>query len=121
VDAASFPQAEARDHHGTAPPKVRAVLAQKLFIETARLPSPLINQIKRLAAFQNPECYKKQSMRLSTTTTPRVIACWLQEFNDGVLRCRSRGSSQPGSGRCRERMHLSAPDACRIGRCRSAY
>src|SRR5262249_33050377 len=39
------------------------------------LPSPLINQLKRLAAFQNPEFYKKQSMRLSTGMTPRVIAC----------------------------------------------
>jgi superfamily II DNA or RNA helicase len=57
------------------PPKVRAVLAQKLFVEKAGLPSPLINQIKRLAAFQNPDFYKKQSMRLSTATTPRVIAC----------------------------------------------
>jgi superfamily II DNA or RNA helicase len=43
------------------------------------LPSALINQIKRLAAFQNPEFYKKQSMRLSTALTPRVIAC-AEEF-----------------------------------------
>jgi len=57
------------------PPKVRAVLAQKLFVEKAGLPSPLINQIKRLAAFQNPEFFKKQSMRLSTATTPRVLTC----------------------------------------------
>jgi superfamily II DNA or RNA helicase len=57
------------------PPKIHAVLAQKLFVEKAGLPSPLLNQIKRLAAFQNPEFYKKQSMRLSTATTPRVIAC----------------------------------------------
>jgi hypothetical protein len=38
-------------------------------------PSLLINRIKRLAAFQNPEFYKKQKMRLSTATTPRVISC----------------------------------------------
>ncbi len=57
------------------PPKVQAVLAQKLFVEKIGLQSPIINQIKRLAAFQNPEFYKKQSMRLSTATTPRVIAC----------------------------------------------
>ncbi len=57
------------------PPVVRAVLAQKLFIEKEGLLSPLINQIKRLAAFQNPEFHKKQSMRLSTAMTPRVIAC----------------------------------------------
>jgi superfamily II DNA or RNA helicase len=60
---------------GPLPPIVRAVLAQKLFVEKASLPSPLINQIKRLAAFQNPEFYKKQAMRLSTALTPRVIAC----------------------------------------------
>jgi superfamily II DNA or RNA helicase len=57
------------------PTKVRAVLAQKLFVEKTGLPSPLLNEIKRLAAFQNPEFYKRQSMRLSTATTPRVIAC----------------------------------------------
>jgi superfamily II DNA or RNA helicase len=54
---------------------VKAVLSQRLFIEKAGLPSPLLNQLKRLAAFQNPEFYKKQSMRLSTALTPRVIAC----------------------------------------------
>lgn len=57
------------------PDKVRGVLAQKLFVEKLGLPSQLLNQIKRLAAFQNPEFYKKQSMRISTATTPRVIAC----------------------------------------------
>ncbi len=56
------------------PSKVRAILAQKLFVEKAGLPPPLLNQIKRLAAFKNPEFYKKQSMRLSTALTPRVIA-----------------------------------------------
>lgn len=35
----------------------------------------LLNQLKRIAAFQNPEFYKKQRMRLSTATTPRVISC----------------------------------------------
>ena len=49
--------------------------AQRLFIEKAGLPSPLLNQLKRLAAFQNPEFYKKQKMRLSTALTPRVVAC----------------------------------------------
>jgi hypothetical protein len=57
------------------PRVVRTVLAQKLYVDKAGLPSPLINQIKRLGAFQNPEFYKKQCMRLSTATTPRVIAC----------------------------------------------
>lgn len=60
---------------GPLPREVRAVLAQRLFVEKASLPSPLLNDIKRLAAFQNPEFYKKQSLRLSTAMTPRVIAC----------------------------------------------
>ncbi len=57
------------------PSHVQATLAQLLFVEKAGLPSALINQIKRLAAFQNPEFYKKQAMRLSTALTPRVISC----------------------------------------------
>jgi len=60
---------------GPLPREVRAVLAQRLFVEKGSLPSSLLNEIKRLAAFQNPEFYKKQSLRLSTAMTPRVIAC----------------------------------------------
>lgn len=60
---------------GPLPTEVRAVLSQRLFVEKVGLPSPLINRIKRLAAFQNPEFYRKQKMRLSTATTPRVICC----------------------------------------------
>lgn len=58
------------------PARVSAVLAQRLFVAKEGIPSTLLNQIKRLAAFQNPEFYKKQSMRLSTATTPRVIASY---------------------------------------------
>ncbi|MFH1864535.1 MAG: DEAD/DEAH box helicase family protein [Candidatus Eisenbacteria bacterium] len=60
---------------GPLPHHVQAVFSQLLFVETTGLPSPLINQIKRLAAFQNPEFHKKQAMRLSTALTPRVISC----------------------------------------------
>jgi len=61
---------------GPLPPVVHAVLSQQLFLEKAGLPSPLLSQVKRLAAFQNPEFYKRQSMRFSTALTPRVIACF---------------------------------------------
>ena len=57
------------------PKEVHVVFAQRLFVEKAGLPSALLNEIKRLAAFQNPEFYKKQKMRLSTALTPRVVAC----------------------------------------------
>ena len=57
------------------PERVRGVLSQRLYVQKAGLSSPLLNLIKRLAAFQNPEFYKKQNLRLSTALTPRVISC----------------------------------------------
>ena len=57
------------------PTVVKAVLAQRLFIEKTGLPPSLLNQLNRLAAFQNPDFYKKQKMRFSTAQTPRVITC----------------------------------------------
>ncbi|MFN8626631.1 MAG: DEAD/DEAH box helicase family protein [Candidatus Binatia bacterium] len=75
--------AQRREIPGPLPPSVGAVLSQRLFVEKKALPSALMNQIKRLAAFQNPEFYKKQSMRLSTALTPRVIAC-AEEFPEHI-------------------------------------
>ena len=60
---------------GPFPPEVRAVIAQRLYVEKETLPPALVNRIARLAAFQNPEFYKKQRLRFSTGTTPRVITC----------------------------------------------
>lgn len=60
---------------GPLPSTVRVVLSQRLYIEKQGLPSALLNRLKRLAAFQNPEFYKKQRMRLSTAMTPRIITC----------------------------------------------
>lgn len=62
---------------------VHATLAQRLFVEKKGLSAPVLNAIKRIAAFQNPDFYKKQSMRLSTALTPRVIAC-AEDFPDHV-------------------------------------
>lgn len=57
------------------PQEAHAVLAQRLFVAKGGLAPTHLNQIKRLAAFQNPEFYKKQSLRLSTALTPRVVVC----------------------------------------------
>jgi len=61
---------------GPLPLVTHAVLSQRLFVEKTGLPSALLSQVKRLAAFQNPEFYRKQRMRFSTALTPRVIACF---------------------------------------------
>jgi len=65
------------------PCSIDAVLANRIYIKTGQAPSVLYNQIKHLAAFQNPEFYKKQRMRFSTHATPRVISC--AEIVDGYL------------------------------------
>lgn len=68
---------------GSLPATVAVVSAQRIYVDKRGLPSALLNQIKRLAAFQNPEFYKKQKMRFSTALTPRVIAC-AEEFDQHV-------------------------------------
>jgi superfamily II DNA or RNA helicase len=57
------------------PKEIHTTLAQRLYVPRAGLPPAFLNRIKRLAAFQNPEFYKKQAMRLSTAGTPRIICC----------------------------------------------
>jgi len=57
------------------PKSIRAVYSNLIYLEKEAVPSPLLNLLKRLAAFQNPEFYKRQKMRLSTAQTPRVICC----------------------------------------------
>src|SRR5450631_4791982 len=75
MGTSAHPHAEAVGHQRTATAEGACCARAEALRGEAGLPSPLLNQIKRLAAFQNPEFYKKQSMRLSTATTPRVIAC----------------------------------------------
>ncbi len=65
------------------PDSLEAVVANRVYIKTENVPSPLLNQLKHLAAFQNPEFYRKQKMRFSTHATPRVICC--SEIIDGYL------------------------------------
>ena len=60
---------------GPLPEHVQIVRANLLYVEKKDLPSALLNRLLRLAAFQNPEFYKAQAMRLSTFDKPRVIAC----------------------------------------------
>ncbi|MCI3922159.1 DEAD/DEAH box helicase family protein [Paenibacillus sp. TRM 82003] len=60
---------------GELPSLVHVVAANMLYIEKAQLPSLIINRIRSLAAFQNPDFYKTQAMRLPTYGKPRVINC----------------------------------------------
>jgi superfamily II DNA or RNA helicase len=60
---------------GPFPESVRVVRANLLFIEKRGLPEAMLDRLNRLAAFQNPEFYKAQAMRLPTYDKPRVIGC----------------------------------------------
>ena len=60
---------------GPLPESLTLVLANQIFITKADLTQPLANRLIRLAAFQNPEFYKAQAMRLSVWKKPRIISC----------------------------------------------
>jgi superfamily II DNA or RNA helicase/very-short-patch-repair endonuclease len=60
---------------GELPEHIELILANQIYIAKEGLSSALRNRLLRVAAFQNPEFYKAQAMRLSTYGKPRVIAC----------------------------------------------
>jgi superfamily II DNA or RNA helicase len=57
------------------PESIALVLANQIFIAKDELPQQLTNRLIRLAAFQNPEFYRAQAMRLSVWNKPRIIGC----------------------------------------------
>ena len=58
---------------GQMPKSLTVTLANLVYFEKAQLPQALANRLIRLAAFQNPEFYKAQAMRMSVWDKPRVI------------------------------------------------
>jgi hypothetical protein len=57
------------------PLRIRIVVADQVYIDRTKLPPALIAQLIRLAAFQNPEFYRAQAMRLPTFGKPRIVSC----------------------------------------------
>ena len=60
---------------GPLPKSLEVVLGDQVYIRKAELLPPLRNRLIRIAAFQNPEFHKAQSLRLSTYEIPRIVAC----------------------------------------------
>ena len=46
-----------------------------LYIPLNQLSSKVLNHLKRIASFRNPEFYKRQGLRFSTYSIPRIISC----------------------------------------------
>ncbi|MGY4492794.1 TOTE conflict system archaeo-eukaryotic primase domain-containing protein [Pseudomonas sp. TE3610] len=66
---------KAQTHNCLMPATLTVTMANLIYFEKTQLPQPLANQLIRLAAFQNPEFYKAQAMRMSVWNKPRVIGC----------------------------------------------
>lgn len=60
---------------GELPKKLTLILGNEIYIDKSVLIPPLTNCLTRLAAFQNPEFYKAQAMRLPVYDKPRIIGC----------------------------------------------
>jgi len=56
------------------PESVRVILSNMVYVDKKGCPDIMLNRLKRLAAFQNPEFYRAQAMRLSTFDKPRIIS-----------------------------------------------
>lgn len=65
------------------PSHIEVVSANQTYIPKRDLPPALITRLVRLAAFQNPEFYSAQAMRLSTYGKPRIISC-VQDFPEHI-------------------------------------
>ncbi|MBU0951952.1 MAG: DEAD/DEAH box helicase [Elusimicrobia bacterium] len=69
----------------TLPEKIRVVLGNLIYIEKKDSASKVIKHLLSIAAFQNPEFYKAQMMRLSTFGKPRIIACGEDKPESGYI------------------------------------
>lgn len=74
------------------PESVGATLSGRLYVRRDGLPPALVDAIRRLAMFSNPQFVERQRLRLATARTPRVIACFEQAGDFLVL---PRGCLEP--------------------------
>ena len=67
--------------HRDFPKTVEIVTSGMLYVKKTGFSQKALNMLKRLAAFKNPDFYKKQAMRIPTFGLPRVISC-SEDFED---------------------------------------
>lgn len=65
------------------PERISIIRSSGIYIPTIGLSSKVVNHLKRLAAFKNPEFYAKLGMRLPVYNLPRIISC--SEMTDDYL------------------------------------
>lgn len=57
------------------PCQITLTKSNGIFIPIQGLSANLLNHLKRIAAFRNPEFYSRQGMHFSTYNVPRIISC----------------------------------------------
>ena len=70
------------------PATIECAIADMLYIRVTGITERALNQIRRLAAFRNPQFYQAQAMHMPVWNKPRIICC--AEFDNGYL-CLPRG------------------------------
>lgn len=65
------------------PEAITLVRANMIYIPVKDLPPKVINHLKRVASFKNPEFFSHLGLRLSTYNIPRIISC--AELSDDYL------------------------------------
>ena len=68
---------------GDVPARVEITLADRLYLPVEGFSNRAQDQLKRLAAFRNPQFYRAQAMRMPVWNIPRVISC--AEYHEGFL------------------------------------
>lgn len=89
-------------------------MANRIYIDIKNMKPRMQNQIRRLAAFSNPEFYKNQAMGFSTQGTARIISC-SQDIENYV--CIPRGCEENLIEKLTDAKVLYKKEECRqIGR-----
>ena len=81
------------------PKALRLVRANLLYIEKADLSSAFLNRLRLVAAFQNPEFFRHQAMRLPVFDKPRIIDC---SDDSPKYLCLPRGCLESVEALCQE-------------------
>lgn len=63
--------------------RLTLTMADKIYVPLESVSNNVLNHLKRIAAFKNPEFYSKQAMRISTYNIPRIIC--RADFSDEYL------------------------------------
>ncbi|MEC5422926.1 DEAD/DEAH box helicase family protein [Virgibacillus sp. C22-A2] len=75
IEQSTFVVNESTSSKDKLPIKLTIILKNGIYIPKDGLPSKFINEMVRLATFNNPEYFKAQANRLSTYKIPRMIDC----------------------------------------------